>query len=378
MSFWFWLSITATIFLLGEAAFRVVLRLRGVHFEPPKTSGDLYIVPHPYLPYVYRPGSLVGNAQSAPYPLHKGRYEFRSHRINNIRFFNEDVGPKQPGVCRVMCLGASTTANSLWELGDLKEYSYPLCLKDALDARVGSGRCEVLNCGMGGWTSAEILINFALHLIDLQPDVVVLYHGFNDLEASLTAPFASDYSHSRKNFGEAYARIKFASYWPNFRSWKSYVFIKGRLLGFGNVRYDLLSSIRAGKADLDNPFMGLDTERRNIEHLIHLCKANGVQIILSTFAYHLYARVSQERRALKYRDGVAMENTMLRELAARHDLPLVDVASQIPDHDDYFADTIHFTPEGMRWVADRFAERIVNIMNACAECLEQSGRGASG
>lgn len=355
-----WLVAIAAALLTVEVSFRAFLRLRGTTFVVPRTHRDLYVVPHPYLPYVYRPNTVVGNVQPAPYPLHRGRFEFRPHRINNIRFFNEDVSPEAaPGVRRIMCLGGSTTANSLWVVGDPDEYSYPLCLRESLKQRDPDGRYEVLNCGMGGWTSAEILVNFALHLIDLRPALIVLYHGFNDLEASLTAPFASDYSHSRKNFGEAYARIKLASRLPNLRLWKSYAFLKSRLLGFGNVRYDLLSSIRAGKPNLDNPFMGLDTERRNIRQLIQLCRANRIGVVLTTFAYHVHERVRDDRQVLKYRDGVRMENQVWCELAREYELPLVDLAALVPDEDAYFVDTIHFTPEGMRCVADHLARCIV-------------------
>lgn len=351
--------------LLAEVTFRILLRVRGITFHAPKALRDLYIVPHPYLPYVYKPHVVVGNMEAAPYPLHKGRYEFRQARVNNIRFHNEDVDTrKKPGTWRVMCLGASTTGNSIWEVGDPKEHSYPLYLREALQQKLGSGRCEVLNCGMGGWTSAEIFVNFALHLIDLRPDAVVLYHGLNDLEASLTAPFAADYSHSRKNFGESYARIRLMSRLPNIPGWKSFAYLKGRLLGFGNVRYDLLGSIRAGKADLDNPFMGLETERRNIEHLIHLCRAHGIDVVLSTFAFHLHEQVRQDRRTLKYQEGVRMENDMLRGLAGAHGLPLVDIAALIPDDDAYFVDTVHFAPDGMRFLADRFAARLGEILLA--------------
>lgn len=372
MTFWLWLLVVAcAVALLGEAIFRTLLWAKGKSFKPPKTLRDLYIVPHPYLPYVYKPHTIIANAEIASYPLHRGRYEIRQTRINNVRFFYEDVRPeKNPGTWRVMCLGASTTANSIWEIGNPKEYSYPLCLRESLARCERSQRYEVLNCGMGGWTSAEILVNFALHLFDLKPDAVILYHGFNDLEASLTTPFASDYSHSRRNFGEVYSRIRLASYVPNFRAWKSYAFLKGKLMGFGNVRHDLLSSIRVKKADLDNPFMGLETERRNIEHLVHLCRANQIQVILSTFAYHVYSQVTQDRLVLKYRDGVQMENAMLRNLARQHSLPLVDIASLIPDDDAYFVDTVHFTPQGMQFLADQFAGRVAEVIKTRKGGLE--------
>lgn len=376
---WLWLlGGLGALAVLVEVVFRVLLRLRGIRFTPPKTHRALYIMPHPYLPFVYKPNSEINNIQGSPYPLHSGRFEIRSHRINNIRFFDEDVSlEKVPGTRRVMCLGNSSTANGLWEVGDPKEYSYPLCLRDSLRRRFGDGRFEILNCGMGGWTSAEIFINFSLHLIDLRPDLVVLCHGLNDLDASLTAPFASDYSHSRRNLGEAFARIRLATHVPNLRRWKSYFYLKRALLGFGNIRYDLLRSIRVRRPDFDSPFMGLGTERRNVEHLIHLCQANQIRIILATYPYHVYAQVSRDRRVLKYQEGVRMENAMIRELADKHRLPLVDLASLLPDDDTYFVDTVHFTPEGCRFVADRLAERIAEVSLAARGDRMPVPQGAS-
>ena len=174
MMLWPWvIAGVCGLIVLGEVAFRIFLRVRGVHFLPPKTHRNFYIVPHPYLPFVYKPHSVVDNTQVAPYPLHRGRYEFKSTRINNIRFSDEDVrSQKQPGTVRVMCLGSSSIASSIWEVGNPKQYSIAICLRESLEQRFGSHRYEVLNCGMGGWTSAEIFINFALHLIDLGPNIV--------------------------------------------------------------------------------------------------------------------------------------------------------------------------------------------------------------
>lgn len=353
------------VVLLVEMAFRVYLRVNGIAFAPPKTHRNLYIISHPYLPCVYKPHAIVDNTQVAPYPLHAGRFEFRSVRINNLRFMGDDVQlQKKPGTWRVLCLGSSSIASSIWEKGNPKQYSIPLCLKESLEQRVSNHPCEVLNCGMGGWTTAEIFINFALHLVDLKPDIVILYHGFNDLEPSLTTPFASDYSHSRRNLGEVYAKIRFASYIPNLGAWKTYFYLKRELLGFGNIRYDLLRSIRVKKPDFANPFMGMEAERRNVEHLIHLCQANRIPIILSTYAYHVYEKVKQDPRALKYKEGVEIENRVFRDLAAQHRLPLVDVAALIQDDDAYFVDSVHFTPLGMQFLADQFAGRIEEIVSA--------------
>jgi hypothetical protein len=161
---------------------------------------------------------------------------------------------------------------------------------------------------------------------------------------------------------------------PSLRWWKSYAFLKAKLMGFGNIRYDVLSSIRVGKANLDNPFMGLETERRNLEHLIHLCTARRIQLLLCTFAYHVHAQVARDQLTLKYREGVSLENQMLRELAEQHALPLVDHAAQIPDDDAYFVDTMHFTPLGMRTLAHHVAAAILALQAADGP-VAQAGTG---
>lgn len=353
-------AVTAVVLIAMETLFRMALWVRGSDFVPPKRVRDLYVIPHPYLPYVFRANARVKNDEPARYPLHRGRFEFRTVRTNSLGLLGPELADSKPdGVTRVLCLGASVTENSIWEVGEPTEHTYPIHLQGVLDDRAGPGWFEVVNCGVGGWTTAEILVNFALRLVDLRPDIVVLYHGLGDLTPSLTAPFRPDYSHSRRNFGEAYARIKLASRLPSLRWWKSYSYATARLMGFGNVRYDVLSSIRVAAPEISAPFRGLATERRNVEHLLELCRLRGVRVILSTFAYHVYDAVAEDPATLRYRDGVLEENEMMRGLAAARGLRLIDVAREMPRQDAYFVDSVHFTPLGMRWVAERFGEAIL-------------------
>jgi hypothetical protein len=89
-------------------------------------------------------------------------------------------------------LGASTTGNELEHDGVI--YSYPLEPERILKEKFPELNLEVNNCGVGGRTTAEILIDFLLSGIDTSPDIVVLYHAYNDLQPSLTPGFLSDYS----------------------------------------------------------------------------------------------------------------------------------------------------------------------------------------
>jgi len=191
-----------------------------------------------------------------------------------------------------------------------------------------------------------------------KPDVVVLYHGLNDLVPSLTPGFRSDYSHSRRSYAATYWRTRLASRLPDLRWWKSYSYATAKVLGHGNVRYDVLPGVQVSRPDTTAPFAGLATERRNIEHLVHLCRAKGIRVIIGTFAYYRYAAAADDPVKHRYGDGVREENAMLHGIAAATGATLVDIAGEIPFDDAHFVDSVHFTPEGMRFVARGFAEAI--------------------
>jgi lysophospholipase L1-like esterase len=342
-----------------EVLVRAAFRLRGIRFDPPKHLAHLYLAPHPYLPYAFVPGITTDNAERARYTLHPGDYEFRDIRTNDLRSIGAAVGAKPPGTIRILCLGHSTVESTLWDIGGSTEYSLPLELERALRARADPRRYEVINCGVGGWTTAEILVHFALTLLDADADVVILYHGMNDLVPSLTPGFRSDYSHSRRNLAGRFWKIRLAARLPDLRWWKSYSYAATRLIASGNVRHDVHANISVAPPDPRAPFRGLATERRNIESLIDLCHARGIDVLLSTFAYFLYPGATGDPMKVRLRDGVLEENDMLRAIARERDLPLVDIARELPLDDASFLDSVHLTPDGMRSVAARFADAVL-------------------
>src|SRR4030095_14123746 len=89
--------------------------------------------------------------------------------FNNFGFVGRDFAyAKPPGVIRIAALGASTTADG-----------YPAMLEEYLNA-LQSNRFEVMNFGQGYWTSAHVLVNFVLNVIDFAPDYIVIHQAAND------------------------------------------------------------------------------------------------------------------------------------------------------------------------------------------------------
>jgi hypothetical protein len=113
---------------------------------------------------------------------------------NRYGFYGDDWAlERKSGVLRIACLGGSTTAG-----GNPKGYfgSYPYHLRELLRQQLGR-EIEVMNCGISGWTTAEITCAWFLLIQDFQPDLVILHEVVNDLEPRSFPGFRPDYVHWR-------------------------------------------------------------------------------------------------------------------------------------------------------------------------------------
>ena len=203
---------------------------------------------HPNLPYIHKKkfNSAV-KPTKLNYPLHNEVYSAPELKTNNLGHVNGIDGgrdvliPKPKNIFRINCLGASTTQNYLQD--DSSVYSYPLELEKILKTK-NKVNLEVNNCGSGGYASSDILVRFLLQNIDTNPDVIVLYHAYNDIRSYLTSNFQSDYSHSRKNLGENYFKFYLGSFLPyiplNFVNYLQNKWYPQ------NHRYTLIESISRG------------------------------------------------------------------------------------------------------------------------------------
>ena len=360
--------IQISFLLILEFVFRIGYRFKyGRPFEvvPRVPVEKLFVEPHPYLPFINKRKFQI-SAGIANYPLHKGRFSFDRYFTNNLRFSNGLDGsrdieiPKPSNLFRVNCIGASTTGNYIHFDG--KSYSYPLELEGILQSKY-SKSIEVNNCGQGGYNSADILVRFLLQIADTDPDVVIIYHGYNDVSAFLTEDFVSDYSHVRRNLGESYWKFALASKVPvTPLKFLNFLFEKWMPI---DSRNSLLGQVSKGifNASL-NPEIGLKTYQRNLQYIIDICKARNIKVILSTYCHFLYEEIKNDAFHLLYHKIVNQENAIMRELAKINNLTLVDNSSLVPQDEEFFVDSIHFTPEGMRLIATNIAYAVEKIIPA--------------
>lgn len=350
-----------------DLLFRFLYRLRyGRPFlNAPRVSVDkLFVEPHPFLSFINKKKFLI-TSTSYGYPLHKDKYTIGNYYTNNLRFSNGEDGsrdiqiPKPEGLIRINCIGASTTGNYIEYQGS--SYSYPLELEKKLNTNFGES-IEVNNCGQGGYNSLDVLIRLLLQVLDTDPDIILLYHAYNDINAYLTDDFSSDYSHSRRNLGESYWKFAIASKIPT-TPFKFINFLIEKWMPVDS-RNSLLGQIAKGKFNIQNdPSKGLIYYKRNLQYIIDICKARNIELILSTYCHLLYDGIKNDALHQVYRRIVSQENDIMRELAKKNNLTLVDNAALVPQEEEYFVDSIHFTPIGMQTLAANFEKPLKEIIS---------------
>ncbi len=262
---------------------------------------------------------------------------------------------KTPGVPRILCLGSSTTEGG--NASGLRG-SYPFLLERTLESRTGRD-FEVLNAGIGGWTSAEELVAWFLTLQDYAPDLVVLHEGVNDLQPRFRADFRPDYSHWRRPIGGSTAGWieRFVASWSDL--YLHVLLERGKVPDIFAVSTSaprrLEPLMKQGKLppETARPF------RRNVASIAASARSAGAEIALMTMPLKAHQMAGDF-----WESGAAQHNQHLRELAAEEGCLLVDAAAAFaarPELQAEFLDIVHLTPQGnavkARLVAEVLCER---------------------
>jgi lysophospholipase L1-like esterase len=316
---------------------------------------------HPYLGY-------------APTP----NYRHGKNRHNSLGFRGDEILiPKPEGEFRIACLGGSTTYSITvddWHL------AYPALLEQELQV-AGYRSIRVINAGAAGWTSFESLANLTGRVLDLDPDLIIVYHGINDIHTRLVWP---PESYRGDNTGSV-APVAATQHEPAW--YESSTIVRGLLIRAGKIlppsSFQRTISMHASTwyADLfqkqwmdgtypDGIFRDVSVSRmlatnpptyfrRNLRDIVAVAEANDASVVLATFAFsplfEQYPRVA----SAEYIHAYDEMNQVVREVADETGARLFDFASQFPIAEEYYTDGRHLTEEGQRLKAHLFEEFLV-------------------
>jgi lysophospholipase L1-like esterase len=333
-----------TLFAI-EVVFRIYIATNGTRDEQAMylwsreeiNAQDQLVKPVPYLNYIANP----------EHPEH-----------NELGYRGGDIDlPKPNGVFRIVTIGGSTT----YSTGTSPEESYPAFLQQILQDEYGYTQVEVINGGMSGYSSWENLSNFAFRILELEPDMVLVYAAVNDVVArEYGSPdcYRGDNALRGLNVGRGLWIEQNQPLSPS----ALHRFI-GIRLGFMPNPLDLQSAFEPVDVVCQGDPEGSTLEdrveantptyfERNLRNLLLLAQGNNVTPVLSTWAYYVDAE-----RPDHWVNAINQHNVIARDLAEELDVPLYDLVENLPiDGEFWEVDGIHLIAKGTREQAKQYAQ----------------------
>ena len=230
-------------------------------------------------------------------------------KLSRAGFRTHEFTPKRQGVYRILALGDSCTFGQL-QRGEHYGYvsnPYPLVLEKLLAERVGPGGFEVLNVGIPGYNSYQGLMLLRGKLRDLDPDLITVRFGWNDLFLSEAPPGQGPYRESDRAWLVALEDLALRT--------SLYPFV--RRLGFELRAWRGQSPDALRKAFVRqtqwSPTISLPDYEHNLRRIVEIGRARGAQVWLLTAPYNTTP-------SKKARNFVAFNNKIgFDQLMAEHD-----------------------------------------------------------
>lgn len=300
------------------------------------------VLPMPYISYVPSP-------------------EHAQDGNNRLGYRGPEVAiPKPAGVFRIVAMGGSTT----YSTGTTADESYPALLQKILREEYGYTNVEVINAGVIGYTSWEILAAFEFRVLELEPDMLILYEAVNDLvvrERSTIDCYRGLNALRGLNPWRGLFIERNAPYPPS-----TLYRVLAVTSGWLPNPLALDSSFEPVKIDCapDPPETTLEQRlaqnppvyfERNVRNLMALALANHVQPVISSWAYDVNAG-----RPQLWQDNIALHNRITRQIAAEMQIPYIDLAVHFPVNPAFWEpDGIHLVAAGTAEQAHRYAAFLV-------------------
>lgn len=306
---------------------------------------DFAWTPHPYLVYY-------------PTPNYKKGLTFH----NSLGYRNDEISLEKPSnVFRIVALGGSSTYDVRIEDN---QKTFTAELEKLLKEQYSYQNVEVINAGVPGYNSWEMLANLEFRVLDLNPDLIIIYEGTNDVHARLVEPSAyrGDDSGRRQPW-----HVPPVPLWEH----SAVLRILSRMTNF--TRQASVDDFTSSPTFLSWPFEyrldedGLDPKeileknppiyfQRNLENMIAIAKEHDIEVLFSTWAFSPY--LNDYASEDFYQQGFQENNEVVKEVAHRHHIPLFDFAAVMPQDAKYWADGRHVNEAGALEKALLFAEFI--------------------
>lgn len=290
--------------------------------------------------------------------------------VRYISSRHDDLYPleKPEGTFRIVAFGGSSTENI--QAVRKSGIHYPLQLQSELRQRLVRENVEVINVANSAYATPHSLILLELDVLSWEPDLVILSHNTNDLSATYWPDFTFDYSNKYSDpyyLGEDY-KSRFTTMNAIFQHFQLYWVVKDRLNRALNKQAFTVK--RRSYGDEPDP-AGVAVFERNLQSFVALAKSNGVQVLLVSQPYYAANASTSGVFEKPYNKSVvrplpdeeavfhAYYNKVIRRVAADTGAWFLDNAQLMPNQDEYFSDSVHYTIAGVERLAGNYADFLV-------------------
>ncbi|MBI5669928.1 MAG: SGNH/GDSL hydrolase family protein [Chloroflexi bacterium] len=322
--------------------------------------------------YVYSPEQIRAarwKIMGLPYLNYGLNPAYPTH--NSLGYRGREVQqPKPAGTFRIVALGGSTTYGfglPRWE------DAYPAQLETILREQYGYEQVEVINAGVEWYTSWEMLANFAFRVLDLDPDLIILYEATNDVSFRLVDPqyytglnpsrgiWRTDYSYLGPSVLYRVLALNLA--WiPNPASIENQIAPLTPIPACGLIfeaDRPLCSNLALTPQAVLAANPPIYTER-NYRNIIAMAHSNEVAVLLSTWAYFpdpISGLPYENYLAYPFwQDAIAEQNAVVVRLARELNVPYIDLAATMPYNAAFWIDGSHMTALGTQEQASQYAQ----------------------
>lgn len=348
-------SVTITLLML-EMGLRVYFgtvgneadRIAYLYSADEILQGTNRFIGFPYINY--------GNASE--HPEHNSR-GYRGEEIET---------PKPQETYRIFALGGSTTyGNSLQPFE-----AYPAQLQQILHENYGYNHIEVVNAGVNSYSSYDSLANLTYRVLDDEPDMIIIYHGVNDVRARLVEP--ESYSGLNLQRG-IWSTEQIDSLYGGSTLWRFLRIQIGVLSNPTNFETFLSTSSDVIRCPfrLDSYCEPLQQEsqlvldanpplyfERNFRNMAAIAEANGADVIFSTWAYYTGETPYDNFMSPEHmQNGVDEQNEIVRSLGEELAVSVIDFAENVPENGDFWIDGMHLMAEGAYEQASQYAAFLI-------------------
>lgn len=287
--------------------------------------------PHHYLNYVLNPDvPYLGTLQ------YNAKYKIRRQ---------QPILPRDESRFRVLTLGGSTTFG---EQLPRSQDTWPAQLEQLIRQRYGDD-CDVINGGVGGYNLLENMLHYVIMLSDLDPDLVLLYEGINDVHPRLYPTVELDYSNYRQPW-RIETRLPTPHPWLRYLYTYRYFFavIKLEPIASGGIHDTVSSPYPSEEVWVERLRANPPTHYRDhLEDCIEFLRGQGKTVVIIP----QYYKVRSERDAL-FVDGVRENNQVNQEVAESMGAPfLEDLLREDTFTEQELLDNCHFNEAGSKKMA---------------------------